>query len=694
VDFSESRLRGVGSLVVPLDPPKISRKVDGALNFSNNVLPSGFFGHFEGAPSGYSAASTGFKTSSRASLKFPLGPPSVSSVSYGSVSSSDVAPSVPPPGPFFGAPAGSFAFSADVPAGSAPSRVAPVGPVTSITLPSRFPSVGNFSNYKLSIINDSDASSSRSGIASPSFMTHLASHGSGPSAGSLLVDGSSPKQFSPIGLVASSLPIPPPVARLPPTVVGGPSPKVPRCPVHHCSMVERIRKRSGLPFLACPSRGCRSISASVPSSVPSQVLGEPSKMGSGLWKDALLMGPASVAPPSSSAPVSSSGASSAVVARLPGEGADLFNLFHGVTGGASAGSRTSFNSGAPAISVFAAFGVKGRDFIGCSATGSVEPGPFSVPFVSSGPSSNLSAGTPAILVFAAFGVKERDFVGFSTTDPGPVSSPSHAERTTGGEESLTSVEAGSCSSVSVPSIVPSPSHAERTTDGEAPLTSVEAVPVVSAFLAIGVVDVFVDHLCTSPCLGGVGNVRVTPPADVAGPPALASPGPGYLYSSVFVSSLVSTVGEVVTLAPSVDIAVVDHLCTSPCLGGAENVCVVPPLVVAGPLAMASPEPNTRFVPIFSGNLAQMDLGFLALCADIALYHPVPLPVSPPSGILGPIGLSVCYSFPPPFGFLSIPFIRLLLFSTGSFLRRWIAYVCYFLRAPPSFLPSLCSSLPG
>jgi hypothetical protein len=129
------------------------------------------------------------------------------------------------------------------------------------------------------------------------------------------------------------------------------------------------------------------------------------------------------------------------------------------------------------------------------------------PFASSDPVLPVSVGVPE--VDAAGGSiafpTEADLSDSPVLPPN--SSPSPAERTTDGEEPLTSVEADPCC---VPSSLPS--HAERTTDGGEALTSVEVSPV----------SVSSPRAKAKEPPGGFHCTGVSPPVKRLGPRASAS----------------------------------------------------------------------------------------------------------------------------------------------------------------------------
>jgi hypothetical protein len=198
---------------------------------------------------------------------------------------------------------------------------------------------------------------------------------------------------------------------------------------------------------------------------------------------------------------------------------------------------------------------------------------------------------------------------------------------------------------------------------------------------------------------------------------------------------------------------VKGLCASPCAKGVESVFGVPPDLVGGPLTMASPA--LVHIPLALPSLPEKEMGGgSAPLTPVACFTPSdselsvevydgPAPPPPvfdsasvalPASIMRPHGLSVLSSsffslFGILFGFLfagslvlggvltdgmgrspsrlrssalpltwcsvhevfSFPFVRLLFLSSGSFYRRWVAFICYFLRAPPPFFSILLSS---
>jgi hypothetical protein len=399
--------------------------------------------------------------------------------------------------------------------------------------------------------------------------------------------------------------------------------------------VRRIGTRSGVPFFKCPTPFCRFISKASPSPVYPCVSGDSGNLSPvppRVWGDP---NPAQIPDPFGVSLLSLPAPCIPVPVYLPSVG------------------------GVPALSVFAAFGVEGQDVVSFSPEGSPALGTRGV------------VGADNLYYSSVPGVAQEDpglgapvSIPFATSDsPDYGSFPSHAERTTDGEEFLTSVEAGPCvpavpvfadfdvvglnfpgsmrgDLVDSPGIVPSPSHAERTTEDKGPLTSVEDIPIVCLDIDSGSFPSVLSQ-------EGIGPFGLVPGS--------------------------------VDPAPAVDIG------------------TGPGFVLVGFDTINTLSNDTRSIACFSGNLALADPRFIAFCADIASFHPVPSPVTPPAELYGPRVLDGSFSFPSVVSFDSVAafigfpvclFVFGLFLSTGSLFRRWIAFVCYFLRAPPPFLPFL------
>jgi hypothetical protein len=360
-------------------------------------------------------------------------------------------------------------------------------------------------------------------------------------------------------------------------------------------MVERLRKRDNTPFFACPSRSCSFIHAVSSSPVPSPGTSEAPLASLHSRRDS--------DPPETPLPVvppSIPWTLAVVDSWSPSPSIDLFPPVAGAGGGVV--SLTP-DGGVPAVSVFLAFGVVvivdppcaspcfgGAVIVrevppavvaGTSALASPGPDFVGSTFPAAGEDGSLSPSVDVIVVpsraspccggaeFARVVPPAVDAGPLALTSPGPgsdlVSFSSHAERTTEGEDFLTSVEAGplgasfvlcghSLAFSSDSSTLPSPPE-RMTGGGVVSLAPVE--PLV---------------------LGVVGSVPVTPPLPVT----LSDPVMTNIYSDL-VSGLSNAAGEDGPLSPSVVVIVVPPR-ASPCCGGAVFARVVPPAVNAGPLA--------------------------------------------------------------------------------------------------------------
>jgi hypothetical protein len=272
-------------------------------------------------------------------------------------------------------------------------------------------------------------------------------------------------------------------------------------------------------------------------------------------------------------------------------------------------------------------------------------------------------------------------------------------------------------------IVSSPSHAERTTGGEAPLTSVEAGPYCSSVITFGpsVSDSPACHHDQPPGpidqpLGPIDQ----PPGPIDQPPGPIVQPPGPIVLGVEAGFVVVEAGPVGSgpdvLAQGGFNVEGFSLSVPGVLAQERSVCspvaspgsaVSPPGGCAGALGLfvpgdSAPYPHFSlcdssfdFFPFsvllfsfsgFSFSLFFFLFGFF-FSGSLVLGGVLTDGMGRSSSRLRSSALpsTWCSLYIGPFSsfaeVLSFPFVRLLRFSSGSFFRRWVAFIRFFLCAP-------------